>query len=553
MFRILILAALVLASARPLAGQATSTLRITAVLVDADQKPTPVPRHALLISDNPPSAAPRRVLTGADGSIEVAVPPGQYTVESDRPMAFGGKAYQWTVMIDVRAGGITPLALSQENAEILPLASAAAPSTPVAENDPAFLLSRWQDSVVSVWTATSRTSGFIVDTRGLVATSQRGIGDALSAEVQLTPTLKVAARVLAADVVRDVAVLQIHSSVAQSARPVTFDCTSATSAPSLADGQQLFAVGAPMRGPKNLFSGPVDRMPRRLVADLRIDSAATGGPVFTVDGAVAGITSSTDDPSDPVGDARVIPVADACEVLRSAEAEMGDAGVPSAALLPVEPQKVFADAALDDAAKRRVSDAIPYQMASSDFDISFITPVLVRAAERRWQQEAGRVRAGTARSPDPAQERVRLLTDFGHWSEYFEEFPPVLLVRVTPKLVEGFWTKVARGAASTQGVALPPMQRLTSGFSRLRVLCGTEEVTPIHPLELVHRIDERNTTQEGLYVFDPGALGPHCATVKLTVYSEKEPDKADTRVVDPKVVQQFWEDFASYRTRPALR
>jgi hypothetical protein len=58
------------------------------------------------------------------------------------------------------------------------------------------------------------------------------------------------------------------------------------------------------------------------------------------------------------------------------------------------------------------------------------------------------------------------LTDFSNWSEYVAEFPPVLLVRLTPKLVEGFWTKVARGAAQTQGVAIPPIKRFTSGFSQ---------------------------------------------------------------------------------------
>jgi hypothetical protein len=48
-------------------------------------------------------------------------------------------------------------------------------------------------------------------------------------------------------------------------------------------------------------------------------------------------------------------------------------------------------------------------------------------------------------------------------------------------------------------------------------------------------------------VFDPAALGPHCASVKLMLYSEKDPEKADTRVADPKVVQQFWEDLAALR------
>jgi hypothetical protein len=35
--------------------------------------------------------------------------------------------------------------------------------------------------------------------------------------------------------------------------------------------------------------------------------------------------------------------------------------------------------------------------------------------------------------------------------------------------------------------------------------------------------------------------------VKLVLYSEKEPAKGDTRLVDPKVLQQIWQDFAPYR------
>ena len=52
---------------------------------------------------------------------------------------------------------------------------------------------------------------------------------------------------------------------------------------------------------------------------------------------------------------------------------------------------------------------------------------------------------------------------------------------------------------------------------------------------------------EGLYVFDPGALGPECSSVKLVLFSEKEPENGDTRMVDPKVIQQVWQDFEPYR------
>ena len=142
---------------------------------------------------------------------------------------------------------------------------------------------------------------------------------------------------------------------------------------------------------------------------------------------------------------------------------------------------------------------------------------------------------------------MRSLTDFGNWSEYVADLPPVLLIRVTPKLAEGFWTTVARGAARTQGVSLPPIKHFKSGFSRMRVFCGDAEVTPIHPFKLEQRVSESDAIYEGLYVFDPGALGPHCGPVKLVLYSEKEPAKGDTRLVDPRVLQQIWQDFAAYR------
>jgi hypothetical protein len=70
-------------------------------------------------------------------------------------------------------------------------------------------------------------------------------------------------------------------------------------------------------------------------------------------------------------------------------------------------------------------------------------------------------------------------------------------------------------------------------------------MTPIHPFMVEHRVSEKEAIYEGLYVFDPSALGPPCGTVRLTVYSENEPDKGDARVVDQKVLQQIARDFAS--------
>ena len=201
---------------------------------------------------------------------------------------------------------------------------------------------------------------------------------------------------------------------------------------------------------------------------------------------------------------------------------------PAATLLPVEPVRPFPADALDAAVKRHAGNPSPYKMSSSDFDIAFLTPALVSIQQRIAPQ---------ANTPK----------DFGAWSDYFADVPPVLVVRVTPKLAETFWTTIARGAAYTQGMVLPPIKHFKPGFSRLRAFCGDVEVSPIHPFTLEQRVSKTDAIREGLYVFDPQAFGPHCKAVKLLLYSEKAPGKPDTRAVDPQLIERIWQDFAPYR------
>jgi hypothetical protein len=104
MLRALILVTLVLLTPPAAPGQTLSTLHIKVALIDAEGKATPVPRHGLLVSDNPATAAPRLIVTRPDGTADVKLRPGSYTVESDRPVAFHGKAFEWRQLVDIVAG-----------------------------------------------------------------------------------------------------------------------------------------------------------------------------------------------------------------------------------------------------------------------------------------------------------------------------------------------------------------------------------------------------------------------------------------------------------------
>jgi hypothetical protein len=374
--------------------------------------------------------------------------------------------------------------------------------------------------------------------------------------VQLTPDIKVLATVLVADPRLDVAMLQIDPSVVAMIRPVPAGCAP-QEPPSVRDGQKLYAIEAPLRQQKSTTSGIARHVDMHAISsDLMLGVGAAGGPVFTETGRLIGLTDEVDEGAiRRRGDARVVRLGGICDVIASATQKIKESAPPKATRLPVEPTATIPDAALEEAAGGRVGSLKPYQIASSDFDIAFLTPAVIYGALHPPTPQNRGDRAGGTRAPAMESAAVRPLTDFSNWSEYVDGSLPVLLVRVTPKLVEGFWTKVARGAAQTQGIAVPAIKHFKSGFLRMRAYCGDAEVLPIHPFKLEQRTVDSEAIYEGLYVFDPGALGPSCKSVKLVLYSEKEPEKGDARVVDAKVIDQIWQDFEPYRasTRPDAR
>jgi hypothetical protein len=346
------------------------------------------------------------------------------------------------------------------------------------------------------------------------------IGTATFAEAQFTADIKVKAPVLASDPARDVAILRVHPSVVASLRPLLLGCGQGR--PAVTNGQEVYSIGADMTGRKRLTLGDVTGVgPRLLLSDLSVVRSSAGGPVFTAGGLIGFTTLESRDP-DARSDARVVRIDQACEALAAAEMRMAEAVPPDPTPLPVDLPPVDATA-LGAAVKNRAGSLSPYPMSTADFDVAFITPVHVYGAK---------------------DQAPRSVMDFGNWSEYVAGYPRVLLVRATPKVEEALWAKVARGAAMTQGVSLPPITRAKSSFAHMRAFCGDAEVTPIHAFMVERRTSETEAIYEGLYAFDPAALGAHCNTVKLMFYSEREPGKGDTRVVDPKVLEQISRDFA---------
>ena len=262
MLRALVLSILfvvIISFPRATSSQAPSVLHIKVVLVDAQQNATPVARHALLISDNPASAVPRRIVTGArwhrrrqtasrelHGRIRPAgrVRGQGLPVDPDgghrrRPRRVAradsrqrrGRARQHRD--DTCRGG------GGDRSLVPPVSMERQRRRPV-DSDHASV-------------------GFLIDAKGLIATNQRSIGTASSVEVQLTQAVKVAAVVLVADPARDVASCGSIRRSPRRFRPCPLGCA-LTTKPPVVDGQEIWTIGAPL--PEAEESDVRDREPR---------------------------------------------------------------------------------------------------------------------------------------------------------------------------------------------------------------------------------------------------------------------------------------------------
>ena len=342
---------------------------------------------------------------------------------------------------------------------------------------------------------------------------------------------------------RDVAIVRVDPSLVATRPALALACPPSR-APSLDDGQAIVSITVPHEGEKELVRGEVTALqPRRVETDVRLPFGGSGGPVFNDAGAVVGLTSMAVEPDSRPDDAAVVPTVFICEALAASLPMLSGAEPPAATRLPVDPARPYPAGALEDVRARHDAE----RGCSCDVVVG-LRCGFHHAADGASRTAAVRLdgRPQSGRSPE-AEERLGRLTEFGAWSDYFSSLPAVLIVRATPKMVEGFWKRLGREAARTQGAVLPAFKDFKTSFRHMRATCAGVEVTPIHPFVLEHRVNEKNVIREGLYVFDADAIGPQCGTVTLSLYSEAQPERADTLTPTRAVIDQIWNDFAPYR------
>jgi S1-C subfamily serine protease len=412
---------------------------------------------------------------------------------------------------------------------------------------------RLQNAVVTVWSEFGHGTGFFVEDQGLVVTNQHVVGPSQYFAVQFDDTRKVAARLLAADPTRDVAVLWVNRSAFPDAIAATV-AHAVSGAAAVEEGERVFTIGSPLSQRKILTTGVVSKIEARaIISDVNINPGNSGGPLFNSIGEVVGITTFGEG-SGRVGPgvSGIVRIEQAATILDEARKKISDETVPSAEFLPVEPREPFPIDAIKAAGRLDKFDMRPYSFNAGSYDISLVTPILA-AREGGGQRAAAKEKEKRTKHEDA---QFDPMADLFSWAEYVGELKPVVTIRATPKLAETFMSGLGRGLAAASGARYlgAAKMRFKTDFYRMRVRCGVKEIAPIHPAKIAHVVNVRNpfvnatdATYEGLYTYPVDAFSPECGMVTLELMSEKDPSKPTIKVLDKKTVDAIWNDFGAWR------
>jgi S1-C subfamily serine protease len=528
MSRHLLAALIVLFSGRGAAPQLEPVnVKVRVLLVDKDLNQKPVPFYIVTLRSQASGNPSTELKTDLDGKAEKPLAPGRYSLTTSKPVELGGKRYTWSLEIQI-AGAEQRIDLTNDNAkaEDIPPSAAASgdskSSAGAAGGDLIALFEKFKNSVVTVHSESSNGSGFLVDSTGLVVTNNHVVRSSSYLAVQFDQKRKVPAKLINSNPDKDIAVLWFD--------PVAFregvvaPLLATDTAKAVAVGQRVFTIGNPLGREKVLTTGVVSKVEKdAITSDININPGNSGGPLFTLEGQVAGITTAG-----LRNLASIVPAENVRPLVEEARKAIAKDTPPASTLLPVEPPDYYPPDVLRELLKQEKMDTKPYFFDAGEFQVGLITPPVNYFLRHENEMDAAR-KAAKRSGSDPSQAKPP-----ANALEDAQDYRPVLVVRVRPKF--GVLFKV----------------RFKNGFSRMRLLCGGKELTPILPGKSEYDLlDARgrtvDTTFQGRYVYQADGLTPSCGSVVLEIYTEKDPNSPIGKPIESSTVERVWKDFEAYR------
>lgn len=521
-------------------------VHVRVVLVDRELNQKPVPFFMVSFKHGTQSG---EVKTGLDGTAEINLAPGKYTVASLKPAELGGQQFSWKLTVTL-GGGEQNVDLTNDNASIEETsAPAAKPAGDSSGGDLSRYFKRLKNTVVTVKSEAGHGTGFFVDSKGLVLTNQHVVANSEYLAVQFDREHKIAARLIAADPQRDVALLWVNMAALPNAAPAPLYRPGPGKAPAQ-EGERVFTIGSPLTLDKIITTGIISKVEAHtILSDININPGNSGGPLFNSDGQVIGLTTfGTQEGSGP-GVSGIVRIEEALTLLEQNRAK-ATGTPPPGSLLPVEPLIPYPVTGLTEALKGDKFDSRPYYLEAGDFYIALSTPPFdYREAEERRLQAEREQRKRNKKSTQAETENSGEADVPKRWEEEAGAHPAVFGIYVIPKAKEGAGSAWSRSFSLSYTAKL----KFKTDFRSMKLFCGSTEIQPINPGRIPVTVSVRNrmvrmedSTYKGIYLFAPDAVNPDCKEVKLTIYSSKS-DEPVTKVLEEKSVRRVWEDFAAFR------
>ena len=544
-------------------SQSGENVTIRVAVVDKDLDLKNVPKFVVTLTKRGDAEfGEKHLATNFDGLAKLHLEPGEYVVSSATPLIFEDKSFAWEQAFSVQSSGAVSVELSNDNAKVsVPnrrRVSEAAELFPVLRN-----------GVVTIEGELAEGTGFIFDERGLVLTNHHVVEDTNDIRVRFDKKTAVKARLIAKDVDRDIAILQINMSAFPGSVALKIAESRAAEA-SIVVGEHVFSIGSPANQDKILTTGIVSKIEERaIISDIRFGEGSAGGPLFNSFGEVVGITTFkveertglNNDKKKDSGLAGVIRIEEAGALIAQAKAIAANKGLPSAELMPYVPDGLFPIETIKAGVQSPQFSSKSYTSDVKNYQVRFMTPVYKFYMIEKDRIESLKIRE--KRNKDKGKISTNdMFTDLRVWSEYAGDLAPTVDIAALPETsATGKSLALAALTNFTIGYSTPFDHRYKADFNQMKLLCDGKEVTPVRrtKVELARDLQnyyktKKRYTYAGVYTYPYEMFAPgRCSAMELHVFSEEDLETPIVTKVTDTIKGRVWTDFQDYRTKVARK